>query len=249
MDRARFSTIAHRDHVYCNPIGVEKIDRVLPLLDLSVGARVLDVGCGKGELLVRIAERFGAAGVGVDPNAEFLAEARTRAAARAPHANLEFLETEFAGYATGPDSFDAAVCIGASHACGGYRPTLRALRRLVKPGGHVLVGEGYWRGEPAVAYLRALEATREEFTDHAGNVTAGIDEGLLPMYAAASSQDEWDHYEGLYARAIERYVQAHPEDPDAPAMTRRIRDWRRNYLEHGRDTLGFGLYLFAKERA
>jgi cyclopropane fatty-acyl-phospholipid synthase-like methyltransferase len=42
-------------------------------LELPAGARVLDVGCGRGELLARIAARWGAECVGVD-----LSESRRR---------------------------------------------------------------------------------------------------------------------------------------------------------------------------
>ena len=246
MNSMRFSTIAHRDHVYCNPISPEKMDRVLGLANLREGARVLDVGCGKGELLVRTAELYGASAVGVDSNPEYLREARARAATRAPHRTIELHEMEFGSFPASDASFDLAACIGSTHACGGYRTTLEALERLVRPGGHVLVGEGYWKREPSAAYLEGLRALREELTDHVGNVRAGIEAGLTPMYAAASNQDEWDHYEGLYARAVERFLSEHPEDPDREAMALRIRDWRRLYLESGRDTLGFGLYLFAR---
>lgn len=250
MDRARFSTLAHHDHVYCNPIGSVKMDRVLTLLDLPPGTRALDIGCGKGELLVRLAEKYGARGVGVDTNAEFLDVARARLAARAPEVEVELLHQDFAGYPAGEAAFDVVACIGASHACGGYRAALRTLLERVKPGGYVLMGEGYWRREPAPEYLAALGgATRDELTDHAGNVLIAMDAGLIPMYAAASSPDEWDDYEGLYARSIERHLINHPDDPDAEEMGRRIREWRQNYLQYGRDTLGFGLYLFAKERA
>jgi SAM-dependent methyltransferase len=249
MDRTRFSTIAHRDHVYCNPIGAEKIDRVLALLDLSPVARVIDVGCGKGELLARVAERYGASGVGIDTNGEFLREARARVESRAPGVAIDLREVDFAKYDDAPGAFAAGFCIGATHACGGYRAALRALARLVRPGGHVVVGEGYWRQAPSAEYLKILDATFDELGDHAENAMLGFEEGLVPLYAAASSRDEWDHYEGLYARAIERHVAEHPDDPDASEMTKRIRKWRRAYLEHGRDTLGFGLYVFVKDGA
>ena len=91
-----------------------------------------------------------------------------------------------------------------------------------------------------------LEATREHHATHADNVAAGLDEGLLPLYAAVSSEDDWDHYEGLYARAIELYALAYPDDPDTPAMLARSRTWRDAYLRWGRDTLGFALYLFIR---
>ena len=47
-------------------------------------------------------------------------------------------------------------------------------------------------------------------------------------------------------RLVERYARNNPDDPDCPAMVTRIRRWRDAYLRWGRDTLGFGLYLFQK---
>ena len=64
------------------------------------------------------------------------------------------------------------------------------------------------------------------------------------MRAAVSSDDDWDRYEWLHCRAVEVYCKEHPDDPDSPAMLERIRGWRDLYLKWGRDTLGFGVYLF-----
>jgi hypothetical protein len=136
--------------------------------------------------------------------------------------------------------------VGATHAYGSYRGALNALQRAVVPGGRILLGEGYWKREPDPGYLAVLGAKPTDYTDHAGNVSAGIDAGLISLYSCASSDDEWDHYEGLYARAIERHAIAHPDDPDCAEMLTRIRTWRGAYLRWGRDTLGFGLYLFTK---
>lgn len=246
MDRTRFTTIAHRDHVYCNPISPEKMDRVVGLIELEAGARALDIGCGKGELLVRLIELYGVNAVGVDSNAEFIREARARATKRVPGARPEFHSMDFSRFPVAEESFDVAACLGASHACGGLREALSAQARAVRLGGYVLIGEGYWRREPTPEYLAMLGATRDELTSHAGNVHLGIESGLTPMYAVASNQDEWDHYEWLYGRAIERHLQEHPDDPDHDAMMQRIQEWRRHYLETGRETLGFGLYLFRK---
>ena len=59
-----------------------------------------------------------------------------------------------------------------------------------------------------------------------------------------ASQDEWDDYEWKYCRSIERYAREQLDDPDNPWMLERIRRWRDGYLRWGRDTLGFGVYLF-----
>jgi cyclopropane fatty-acyl-phospholipid synthase-like methyltransferase len=247
MERDKFTTIAHHDHVYCNPISAEKMDRMIGLLGLTAGQRVLDIGCGKGELLIRLIEMYGVHAVGVDTNTEFVREARSRAAARIPGAKREFHRMDFATFPVADESFDLSACVGSSHACGGLRKALCTLARAVRPGGYVLMGEGYWRREPNDDYLAALGTTRDELTSHAGNVRLGIENGLTPMYVVASNQDEWDHYEWMYGLSVERHLKAHPEDPDRDAMAERIREWRRHYMESGRDTLGFGLYLFAKE--
>ncbi len=220
-----------------------KADELVALLDLLPGARVLDAGCGKGGLLFRVVETYGADGVGIDRSPHFMEEARARAAERPAVGTVELLEMDIAEYAVEPASLDLSICVGSTQLYGDYRSALQVLSQLVRPGGLLLMGEGYWKGEPDPAYLQALEASRDDLTDHAGNVAIALEEGLTPLYSCVSNEDEWDRYEGLYLRGIERYVADHPEDPDAPAMLQRIRSWRDVYLRWGRDTLGFGLYL------
>ena len=58
MDLWKYFDITHREHVICNPISVEKIDELIALLRLKPGAKVLDIATGKGEFLIRLAERY-----------------------------------------------------------------------------------------------------------------------------------------------------------------------------------------------
>jgi hypothetical protein len=116
----------------------------------------------------------------------------------------------------------------------------------VRPGGHILVGQGYWRQPPSQAYLDFLGASPDDYATHADTFRKGAEAGLRPLYAAVSNQDEWDHYEGLYARAVERYIHANPTDRDRTALRTRIAQWREGYLTWGRETLGFGWYLFLR---
>jgi SAM-dependent methyltransferase len=242
VDQTRFSTIAHTDHRFLCPLSAAKAEELIDVMELSASDRILDVGCGKGELLVRIVERYAVAAVGIDPNPSFAAKAREAARERVPGAAVQIREERAESYA--PRDFRLAMAIGATHAYGGYRESLRALAKASRPGGQVLVGEGYWRRPPAAEYLAVMGADATEFTDHAGNVAAGCGEGLTPLYSRASSDDEWDHYEGLYARAMERHLAHHPDDPDHTEMRDKIRRWRDAYLRWGRETLGFGFYLF-----
>jgi hypothetical protein len=52
MNPSKFSSIAHREHTFCNPVASVKIDRILELLPLDAEARALDLGCARGELAV-----------------------------------------------------------------------------------------------------------------------------------------------------------------------------------------------------
>jgi ubiquinone/menaquinone biosynthesis C-methylase UbiE len=246
-DQLRFTTIAHRDHVFLNPLSGPKVDQVLSMLELPQGARVLDVGCGKGEMLVRLAGRFGARGIGVDLNPAFIADARARAESRVPQAGLAFHVQPACDFPATPGSFDATLCVGSTGAYGGYRGALRALSGLVRPHGRVLVGERFWRRHPHPDYLAALDLGLDDLLDHQRNVRAGEEAGLVPICTAVSTEDEWDHYEGLYASAVEEHAAGHPEDAEAEAMWKRIRRHREAWEHWGRDTLGFGLYVFQKK--
>lgn len=246
MDTWEFFDITHRDHVICNPLSPAKLDELVELLDLTAGARVLDIACGKGELLVRLAERYAVEGVGVDISPYCIRDATRKAATRVPGARLEFIEADGARYDIRPGSFDCALCIGATWVFGGYRGTLGALRAALRPGGQLAVGEPYWRIPPSPEYLAALRLRADEFGTHAGNVATGVEEGLIPLYTLMSNEDDWDRYEALQWRAAERYAAAHPGDPDVPGLLERVRRDRDAYLRWGRQTLGWGIYLFGR---
>ena len=246
MDRTRYSTIAHHHHLFCSPLSAATVDSMIQMMDLPRGARVLDVGCGKAEMLIRAVEQCEGNGVGIDPNAAFLDAARDRARSHLPNGALVLHGARFEDVALEPGSFDAVMCVGSTHAIGRYAQALAALAGLVRPGGIVVAGEGYWKQKPAREYLVAFEGTEDEFTTHVGNITIGLERGLTQRFAIESTEAEWDEYEGLYADSIERFTAEHPDDPDHDAMLARIRPWRDAYLRWGRATLGFGVYGFEK---
>jgi SAM-dependent methyltransferase len=209
--------------------------------------RVVDIGCGKGELLIRMVERFGIAGVGVDRSADFLTIAGERARKAGVGGRVSFLEQDASKYTADPPFFAAGLCIGGGAAFGLFADVARRVSCLVRPDGLLLIGECYWKQEPTVEYLQFLGVDRRIYSSHEGNLEIARQLQLIPLWSTISSNEEWDAYEELYRYNIEDYVDQNPEDPDGPAMIERVRTWNRMYRDYGRNTLGFGFYLLKKQ--
>jgi ubiquinone/menaquinone biosynthesis C-methylase UbiE len=246
MDRSRFSAIAHRDHVFSNPISEQKINTIINLTKLTPSDSAIDIGAGTSELLFRYIEKYNISATAIELYNGSIETARQRANGRISLERLNFVSADakevIHNYSV--PEFNLGVCIGSTHAIGDLESTLRALRNCVHPGGYILVGEGYWKKPPHPDYLHAIDAQEADLKIHFDNVKVGEQMGLTPLYSVVASEDDWDAYEGLYASSIENHCYENPADPDCGVMLTRIRSWRDTYLRWGRDTLGFGLYLF-----
>lgn len=244
MDIWKYYGVTHVDHLICNPTSEAKLDELVGLLPLQPGARVLDIACGKAELLIRIARHHDASGVGVDISPYETEVARRRVVEHQLQDRIEIVHMGGADYDAAPGSFDLTMCIGASWVWDGYLGTIEAFKNIVKPGGLIAIGEPYKMREPSAEYMAAEPEFVPNLVTHAENVEVAVNAGLRPLYAIASSQDDWDRYEGLLWRAAEGYAIENPDDPDVPYLLERTRKSRNVYLRHGRDTLNWAIYLF-----
>ena len=247
VDRWKFFDITHRDHVLCNPMSLDKFGELVDLLRLEPGAQVLEIATGKGEFIIRLTERYGIEGVGVDLSPYCVAGAKRKHQERVPEAKLSFLEMDGADYQPErPESYDLVACIGASWIYGGHRGTLKALNGMAAPRSWIVVGEPYWRQEPVAEYLEAAGEERSSFGTHNENVEVGQELGLELVYTVVSNQDDWDKYEGLQWYAAAKWAIEHPDDPDVEEVLRRVRHDKEVYLRWGRESLGWAIYVFKK---
>ena len=247
MDPWKFYAITHRDHRLMNPASEGKLQTLVELLRLPPRARVLDVGCGKGEFLIRLAQAYDVDGTGIDISSYCVADAARNHQERAPTATLTFVEADGASVAHESQSFTLASCLGASWIFGGYLGTLKALLAMVPEGGWILVGEPFWRAEPSAEYLRASNLKRDSFGSHSTNVAAGEALGLRAVCTIISEPADWDRYEDLQWNAAQQYSADNPEDPDVPELIDRVGKHRAAFLSEGRETLGWAMYLFRRE--
>ena len=235
--------IAEAGHRILNPFTEEKLRLLGEVSRVTSGTRVLDLACGKAELLSRWATWFGSVGVGVDLSHIFTAAARARLAELGVADRVEIIQGDAAEYAAEPEAFDVVSCLGATWIGDGIAGTIALMRPALRPGGRILVGEPYWIESPAPEAIAAFGFPPDDFTDLGGTAqrieAAGMD--LVEMVLADG--DDWDRYEASQWSTITDWLAANPADPDHAAM-RLFRDHNRDrYLRWGRRHLGWGVFV------
>ncbi|MCL5986950.1 MAG: class I SAM-dependent methyltransferase [Actinobacteria bacterium] len=248
MDIWKYFDITHEKHILLNPISRAKFDGLLLLLNLKPNWKALDIACGKGELLIRLAELFNISGIGVDISPYFIKDCKERKNERIPNSDIKFLEMDGSEYRPKKDElFDLTVCMGASFVYKGFLGTIDALKKMTKPYGLIIIGEPYWLKEPNDEYLKMSGMKKDEFNSHYKNIDVGEKEGLNCIYTLVSNHDDWDHYETLQWWSANEYVINNPSDPDNAELLDKINKTKMEYLLNGRDTLGWAIYVFKKQ--
>ena len=227
MNLFEFYATLERYHTIMNPTSPEKLDLATSYCAIRDGMRVLDVGCGKGWLMRRLAQRFDIQVTALEINPTFAAEARQLVAAEGLTHRVQIVEGPALDFRPEPASFDVVMCIGASFALGGFEPALDWMSRAAKHGGAIALGEVFARelpyppdvprgGQADFDYPeRSLWATVEAMRAH-GMPLRGIIEASI---------DDWDRYHSLHWQAGLDWALEHPGHPDAarvndPAMMR-----------------------------
>jgi SAM-dependent methyltransferase len=243
MDVLRQHEIAEAGHRILNPITDEKLELLGELCRWQRDQRLLDLGSGKGEMLCTWARRHGIQGLGVDLSEVHVAAARDRAAHLGVADRVRFERAEASGFAVDQASFDAVACIGATWIGGGLAGTIDLMRPALAPGGLLLIGEPFWREEPPAEAYDALDFGPDEFTSLSRTLDRLAAAGLELLEMVLADEDSWDRYVAAQWWTVARWLDDHPDHPDAPAMRDYLDRSRRSHLAYGRRYLGWGVFV------
>lgn len=230
--------------LFNSPLHVSKAGCIIEQFNLKPGSHVLDVGCGEGEFLIRVAECYQIEGLGIDVNHLVIQKAQAKADQRIKSGNVIFTVQDANDFLGQGEPFDLIVCIGAEFIFGGYQAALQKLKLSLAPQGLLLMGTLFWKQEPAQEYLQLMGGENLYF-DHATTVELALQQNFLPLYICRSNEDEWDDFESSTSQRkyLEILNQPTPSSPDAEMQIAKIQQWQNGYLKWGIDTLGFGFYL------
>ena len=240
-----YHAVVERRHELQNPTSPDKIRLLGKRLRLGSGSDVLDLASGQGGPAVLLAREFGCRIVCVERAEEFFEVARRRVREAALEALVELVHADGRDFPLERERYDAALCLGASFVWDGLPGTLQALTPAVRPGGHVAVGEPYWRTSPLPGDFEREPG--EEFVTLPATVAHFEAAGLEPIALIDSSLDDWDRYESLHWLAAGEWLRENPDDPDADDIRARSERDRLRYLRWTRDLLGWAIVAGKKD--
>lgn len=235
-------SISHRYMELLDPTTPEKIIKLGKLLKLNKGSHVIDFGCGCANPLTIWAEEFGITGVGIDISKDFCDRARDNLAKKGLSGQIEIVCSPVTDYKFDEGAFDAATCIGATFAFGGFQQTIKAMKRAVNKNGRFGIGETHWLSNqvsPQYAQKQTSTYTEPELAEFTRN------EGFELEYVVRSSRDDWDRYVSDSWYGLIRWLEENPNHPDYEQVFKFFRADQDDYLQFQSQYMGWAMYCLA----
>lgn len=243
MDIPRSFTIRESSHRIHNPFTDQKLAALGQALGLAPGARVLDLASGSGEMLCTWARDHRITGTGVDLCASFTRRARARAVELDVADRVDFIHADASGWVS-EHPVDVAACIGATWIGDGMAGTVQLLRRSLRPGGLLLVGEPYWRREPPddATVEGCGVRRRDEFCLLPDLVEQFDGLGYDVVEMVLADQDSWDRYQAPQWLNTRRWLDQNPDDELAAELRAELSGAAVRYVRYQREYLGWGVF-------
>ena len=239
-------SISHRYMELLNPSTPEKILKLGKVLGMKEGSRVIDYGSGCAEPLALWGKEYGITGVGVDISANFCERAAKKLYAAGLSDRIEIVCCKGVDYPLQEGAFDVATCIGATFVFGGYRETVRALKKAVHPKGRLGIGEVYWLSDNVPP-----EYAQKETSAHPETELLRItrEEGFEIEYVIRASHDDWDRYSSDNWYGLLRWLEENPAHPDSQQVLEHLRRSQDDYFRYERQYTGWATYVLKPARS
>jgi hypothetical protein len=123
--------------------------------------------------------------------------------------------------------FDVATCLGSSMCFGGFEPTVRELKRMIVPGGQIVIAESFFTTHDVPDELKEYEGDRVTETELFDMVRAA---GCEVGYYSRASRGEWERYIFHTRKDGIRNLLSMPNGPERDKL--RPRRWQDMYLRY-----------------
>ncbi|MBT2526095.1 class I SAM-dependent methyltransferase [Streptomyces sp. ISL-99] len=173
--------------------------------------RVLDLGCGPGRVSLLLAAECGAEVTAVDLYEPFLAELRSAAEERGLSGRIRTVEGDMGELPYPDGSFDLVWAESSAYSIG-FDTALHKWRRLVAPGGALVVTECEWTSPDPSAGARAFWDQHYALRTRSENTAAAVAAGYDVIGVYGQPESDWDEY------YVPLGARADAADPAVPGM-------------------------------
>jgi SAM-dependent methyltransferase len=192
----------------------DTIVAVLEEASLPEDSHVLDLGSGFGAVSRAIARELGFRVTGVDLLEPFVAEAGRRAEADGVGHLCHFHCDDIRNFLEAEHRFDAVLLISVGDVIGPMDTTVGCLRRAVRPGGYMIIDDGYAvdevpQGFPGYEYVESRGKLIAQLTEHGDEL---VREVTVPP---GEVREQNRIYTKRIAGRVRRLSREHPEHRDA----------------------------------
>jgi len=239
----RFHEIGEGTHRILNPIDDRRLMLLGEICRLTPAHRLLDLACGKGEMMALWAQRWGISAVGIDLSHVFTAAARDRVSELGIADRVTIIQGDAGAYAAEPGTFDVVSCIGATWIGGGLIGTLNLMRPALKPDGLLLVGEPYWNQMPPPEAYAALGVGPDDFSTLLGTMERFEGVGFELVEMVLADPEGWDRYYASQWWNLDLWLRTHPDDPEYAEGRKFLEQQRWSHLAFGRHYLNWGIFV------
>ena len=223
------------------PAYTQQAFEYLPPLDRP---RILDIGCGPGEQTLTLARLSDGSITAVDTHQPYLDRLMIQSEAEFP-GRITGLKADMAALPFAPESFDVIWAEGSIYIMG-LESGLVQWRRLVKPGGYVILSELVWlRPDPPAAiasfWQQAYPAMGTVASVQALITQCGY--GLVGQFILPETA-WWNYYQPLESR-LNRLQEKYREQPQALAVLAQEQREMDLYRRYG-DWYGYSFFVMQK---
>ncbi len=220
------AAIVHRTLRFLGPVTEQSALEFVATLKLPPRARVLDAATGDAAWAGKVAAHW-----------DCLINTAT------PQSWLAGQHAWIGGY----EPYDAVLDLGAPFPDSTVYDHFVAAREVLRPGGMLLLGCGYWRLPPAPAFLRRSGFQRGAMLSLGATFAQARECGFRIRHWSASAPAAWESYERCFRERVLDWAGAHSWHPGAEGARARAEERWQTFDREGRYVLGFALILAQAE--
>jgi cyclopropane fatty-acyl-phospholipid synthase-like methyltransferase len=171
-------------------------------------SKILDLGCGKGAVLIKLVKEFDCLGHGIDALPEFIDEARKYAQKNKVEKKCVFEIGDIRRAVDQLVEYDGVILGSIGPVFGDFKATLMKVKKCIKDDGFIILDDGYLSNESQLnnpPYFNEVETLRQI---DAAKMKIINQQAISTEYIKNSNTKIYNH---IYKRSLE-LMERHPED-------------------------------------